>query len=76
MPVSCPVHHHHCLFNAIDSVGDANTAESCKITAITSVEECQKCWLACSHKTGQASWSERARYGGADQDGDHSVFAL
>ena len=32
---------HHCLlFNAIDPVGDANTAESWKITAIASVEEC------------------------------------
>ena len=29
-----PSAHHHCLFNAIDPVGDANTAESCEITAI------------------------------------------
>ena len=58
--------HYHCLFNAIDPVGDANTAESWEITAIGSVLENVKNvgWHAAT-KLGKPVGQKGAKDGGS-----------
>ena len=63
---------HHCLFNAIDPVGDANRAESCEITAIGSVLKNVKNvgWLQ------PQNWANQLVRKMVVQDGRESLFEL